>query len=121
MKKINIKRVTIVSVCILSIVIIFVYTFTRPKVYNGNGRVIDILYEDNGDIILQVGSVSNPTDLRAYSLCVPKRLKIKYSFKEENTIEKDDVILFNTKKHAKKYGCSVVKDLQVMPPKFSPK
>ena len=121
MKKISKKQIFILALFLFITAAIIFFAFTRPKVYHGTGRVIDITYEENGDIILQVGSVSNPTDLRAYSLCVPKRLKIKYSFKEENTIEKDDVILFNTKKHAKKYGCSVVKDLQVMPPKFSPK
>lgn len=120
MKKISKKQIFILALSLFIIAAIIFFAFTRPKVYHGNGRVIDISYEENGDIILQVGSASDPTDSRAYSLCVPKRLKIEYSLKDENTIEKDDVIMFNTKKHAKKYGYSIVKDLLVMPPQIIP-
>lgn len=121
MKKISKKQIFILALFLFITAAIIFFAFTRPKVYHGTGRVIDISYEENGDIILQVGSVSDPVDSKAYFLCVPKKLKIKYSFKDENTIEKDDVIMFNTKNHAKKYGYSIVKDLQVMPPQAAPK
>ena len=117
MKKISKKQIFILALFLFITAAIIFFAFTRPKVYHGTGRVIDISYEENGDIILQV----DPVDSKAYFLCVPKKLKIKYSFKDENTIEKDDVIMFNTKKHAKKYGYSIVKDLQVMPPQTIPK
>lgn len=120
MKKISKKQIFILALFLFITAAIIFFAFTRPKVYHGTGRVIDIFYEENGDIILQIGSASDPVDSKAYFLCVPKKLKIKYSFKNENTIEKDDVIMFNTKKHAKKYGYSVVKDLQVMPPQIIP-
>ncbi len=121
MKKISKKQIFILALFLFITAAIIFFAFTRPKVYHGTGRVIDIFYEENGDIILQIGSASDPVDSKAYFLCVPKKLKIKYSFKNENTIEKDDVITFNTKKHAKKYGYSIVKDLQVMPPQTIPK
>ena len=121
MKKISKKQIFILALFLFITAAIIFFAFTRPKVYHGTGRVIDIFYEENGDIILQIGSASDPVDSKAYFLCVPKKLKIKYSFKNENTIEKDDVLTFNTKKHAKKYGYSIVKDLQVMPPQTIPK
>ena len=121
MKKISKKQIFILALFLFITAAIIFFAFTRPKVYHGTGRVIDIFYEENGDIILQIGSASDPVDSKAYFLCVPKKIKIKYSFKNENTIEKDDVITFNTKKHAKKYGYSIVKDLQVMPPQTIPK
>ena len=121
MKKISKKQIFILALSLFIIAAIIFFAFTRPKVYHATGRVIDITYEENGDLILQVGSASDPVDSKAYFLYVPKKLKIKYSFKDENTIEKDDVITFNTKKHAKKYGYSIVKDLQVMPPQTIPK
>lgn len=102
MKKISKKQIFILALFLFITAAIIFFAFTRPKVYHGTGRVIDIFYEENGDIILQIGSASDPVDSKAYFLCVPKKLKIKYSFKNENTIEKDDVITFNTKKTRKK-------------------
>ena len=84
MKKISKKQIFILALFLFITAAIIFFAFTRPKVYHGTGRVIDISYEENGDIILQVGSASDPADSKAYFLFVPKKLKIKYSFKDEN-------------------------------------